>query len=497
MAATRLTQRQNMIPSPLRSEEYVSNSMPPVIGNFSMTSTYVIALFLITNAVSGAAGGPVSLVYLVVGAITFFLPCVIATAQLGVMFPYEGGIYNWTYKALGSNWAFFVSLCYWITGVLASITGADAFVTTLQGLNNSWLSQPWQQGLVIMGLIVFSTMICIQRFRTTQFVVNSIFLLTMGSVCLIGLAAFVWLATGHASATNFTDPSGWQINQSNFFLLSIITLNFIGVNGPMALAGEIKARSVITSHLKWGSLIVFSCYAVVTVAVLVVRGPAMVNAPVLPFEGFTAVYSVLGKFAGSLSVLFFLAYGLLSVIFYSYISSRLILVAAIDSRLPTALGKLNKNRVPAVAVLVQLIFGGFVVGVVFFLVPQFTTIGANAAITLVDIYSILSAATTLIWTIATAFLFVNLVTFFRRRISWTEGYRIFHPLVIWYAIIIGSVACVLTIVGILAYSWIPQYIPGGTWGYVVGGLTAMCLIIVGLFSVVGRGEADFESMQEE
>jgi amino acid transporter len=86
---------------PLQSEEYVPKAMPPILGTWDLTATYIIALFLINNSVLTATGGVVGLVYLLLGAITFLIPCVIAVAQLGMMFPYEGSLYNWTYKALG------------------------------------------------------------------------------------------------------------------------------------------------------------------------------------------------------------------------------------------------------------------------------------------------------------------------------------------------------------------------------------------------------------
>lgn len=407
---------------PLPSQNYVHKTMPGILGQFGMLSIYVVALFLITNGVLGATGGPVSLVYLVIGAITFFIPSIIATAQLGTMFPYEGGIYNWTYQALGANWSFFAGVLYWLTGVLASITGTTALVTTIQGLNPNWLVEPWQQGVVILVVLTLAAFICIQRFRTTQTVVNGIFLLTMLSVFLIGLAVAVWLLQGHHSATNFTDPTGWSINPGNVSYFGIITLNFIGVNSPLNMAGEMAAseterRAMITRQLRWGSLIVFACYVLVMCAVLVVRGPAMLSAPVPAFEGFTVVYQVLGKFAGGIASFCFMSYGVVAAIFYCYSSSRILMVAGIDGRLPVSFGKVSRNRVPAFAVIIQLILGGAIVVLIFFAFPSLG-FGGNAANALVDSYNVLSAATTLVWTVATMFLFINLMVLFRKRTSW-------------------------------------------------------------------------------
>jgi len=67
----------------LRSERYVLLAMPAQLGKADMTIFFIMALFLLSNAVSGAASGPVSLLYLGLGALVFFLPCVVATLQLG------------------------------------------------------------------------------------------------------------------------------------------------------------------------------------------------------------------------------------------------------------------------------------------------------------------------------------------------------------------------------------------------------------------------------
>lgn len=484
------------------SETYVVRTMPAVLGQRDMTITIIMALFLFTNGVSGAAGGPVSLLYLFLGALVFLLPCVVAVIQLGVLLPNEGSLYNWTVRALNPFWGFFIGLCYWLTGVLASLTAGSAFVTTLQGLNNSWLNEPWQQGLVIIALIAVSGVIGVQRMRTTQNVVNGIFVLTVISVFLVGLAAVVWLITGHHSETNFADPTGWTINPGNYFLFAIITLNFIGASGPLNLAGEIRGRGtprlndIIRRHLLWGTPVVVLLYTVVTVSVLVVRGGNILQAPILPFEGFTAINMALGSVFGDIAVICFLAYCLFAVIFYSYASARLLMVAAIDRQVPIRFARLNKNRVPGFALIFQLAATAIVVVLIFILVPALNNFGGTAANTVSEIYNVVAAATTLIWTIATSFFFVNLVFLYRQNRARFLSRRQFPMAVIWLSVLIGGAACLLTIVAILVYPWIPQ-ITSGQWWIVVGGLAFALLIIASLASMLASSEAGWEGMGNE
>jgi amino acid transporter len=484
------------------SETYVVRTMPAVLGQRDMTITFIMALFLFTNAVSGAAGGPVSLLYLFLGALVFFLPCVVATVQLGVLLPNEGSLYNWTIRALNPFWGFFIGLCYWLTGVLASLTAGSAFVSTLQGLNHSWLNEPWQQGVVILVLIIIAGAIGLQRMRTTQNVVNGVFVLTLISVFLVGLAAVVWLATGHHSETNFADPTGWAVNPGNYFLFAIITLNFIGASGPLNLAGEIRGRGtprlsrIIRGHLLWGTPVVIALYTVVTVSVLIIRGANILQAPILSFEGFTAVRMALGSVFSDIAAICFMAYCLVAMIFYSYASARLLMVAGIDRQIPASFARLNKNRVPGSSIIFQVFSTAIVIVLIFILVPIVSNFGGTAANTVSEIYTVVAAATTLIWTIATSFFFVNLIFLYRQNRAEFLSKRQFPMAVIWLSVLVGGLACLVTIIAILVYPWIPQ-ISSNQWWIVVGGLAFALLIIASLFSMVGSGEASWEVMGKE
>lgn len=478
--------------SSLPSEQYIPRAMPPILGTFDMTATYVIALFLINNAVLTATGGTVGLTYLILGAITFFIPCVIAVAQLGVMFPHEGSLYNWTYKALGSYWSFFIGLCYWLSGVLAAVVGGSTFISILQGLNSSWLTEPWQQGLVVLIIIAVATIINLQRFRTVQNFINIAAFIILVAVILMGLSAVVWFAKGHASMTSFSHLDDWNINPTNFALFGVIALNYIGASGPLNMAGEINVRRAITRSLLWGLLIVFTSYFICTFAVLVVRGQAILTAPVLAFEVITTVDTGLGKTAGSITTICILCYYIASTIFYTYMSARLLLVAGIDQRIPTGMGRLNKNRVPANAILVQAVIAAIFTVVIFVIGPYVVTIGKATDVATI-FYNVTAAALTIIWTIATAFFFINLLFIYRRDPQDFRRKRIFPMPIIWASVVVGFIACVLTIIDTLGNSWIVQ-IGNDKWWYIVGGLTLLCLAFAAVGSMVANSEADWESL---
>src|SRR6266498_3500663 len=120
---------------PLPSEDYARRAMPSVLVTKDLLAIFIVTIFFISNAGTAASFGPTAYIYWIVGGITFFIPSVIATAQLGVMYPHEGSIYNWTQKALGPFWSFFAGVCWWFPGPLVIVAVAVTMVTYLQGLN--------------------------------------------------------------------------------------------------------------------------------------------------------------------------------------------------------------------------------------------------------------------------------------------------------------------------------------------------------------------------
>src|SRR6266516_1417327 len=187
----------------LRSERIAAGILPKVLNTFDMVAIFVaIVLFISNSAVMAGGAGPAAYIYWGLGFITFLIPGAIVTGQLGLMFPGEGSIYVWTNKAFGAFLGFFAGFCAWWPVVLVMIATGVAVVTFIQHLGSlfgvSFLTDAWQQGLVIIVVIAFSFIMSIIRLRVTQNFVNIIFVAYGGAILLIGLAGVLWLLSGHA-----------------------------------------------------------------------------------------------------------------------------------------------------------------------------------------------------------------------------------------------------------------------------------------------------------
>lgn len=490
--------------TPLLSEGYVVRAMPALLGSFDMTALYVMIVFFITNAPTVVGGGPAGFTYLGLGALFFFLPCIVATAQLGVMLPHEGSLYNWTHKAFGGYWGFFVAFCAWFPGVLVMVACSDSVVGLLSGLNSSWLQEPWQQGLVISGLIAVTGLIATRRFRSVQYAINVIVCLIFFVVFLLLLAMLLYLFKGNHSQTVFTDATSWGVyftgGNQNINLFGLITLSYLGVEIPMILGGEIigsgapslKTRKVITRHLLWGTILVFVGYGIATLALLVMQGPTNGSVPM-------AIVMSIGQELGTpmayLAVVIIMAFFVVDIIVYNMIYARLLLVAAIDKHLPKSAGKLNRYRMPSNAILFQAAVAIMITLIVFVFIPQFVSLHESSVTLSLQVYNIMQASVTLVWAISTLFLFITLFHFMYQDREAFRKQQIFPRWMLFLANVLGSIGSLAAIVCTLLFSWIVSLnISNGLWSLIVGGSTVLLLALAGIGSVLASGQASWEQI---
>src|SRR5260370_20786046 len=357
----------------LPSEEYSTKAMPKVAGPLGLIATYVLIIFFITNTPSAIQAGAGTFTFWIVGGLTFFLLCAICTAQLGHMFPHEGSLYNWTHRAFGGYWSFFVSFCAWFPCILLMIVAAEGVVGYLQGLNSNWLTQPWQQGLVLMLIVAFSGFIATRRFATTLNLVKVVLGIAVLEVFITGLAGVVWLLQGHHAATSFKTPTDWGFawNPNGFYtsaLFAFIVQSFLGIEVQLNMGGEMTGRKTVTRHLFWGTILVLVGYLVTTFGLLTVVGTAPSGNP---FAMVLAVKIALGPVVGNILAILIMCNFVVTPAIYSYSYARLLLVVGIDQRFPMRVARLNNNDDPANAIIFQTIVAMGFAFILFVVIPLF------------------------------------------------------------------------------------------------------------------------------
>src|SRR5579872_2171610 len=358
----------------LTSERIAGGILPKVLNTFDMVAIFVAIVLFITNTTGFFGSGPVSMTYLVLGFVTFLIPGAIVTGQLGKLFPGEGSIYLWTYKAFGAFAGFFAGFAAWWPGILVMLATGTVVVQYLQTLLNTTFD-PWAQGLITLAVIVGSAALASLRFRLTQNMVNAVFLLYSFGMGLMVLAGIIWLAQGHHSYTNFshfdTSTGGWfqgtnhnpfDFNSSvqTWSLFGFVILALLGIEVPLNMGVEVADQRAITRYLFWGGIIVMVAYVAVNWALMVAAPPAQGgNLGALA----VMVNDVMGVFFEWVVGLILIAFFLFITVVYNYSFARLLFVSGLDKRLPPAVSKLNAARVPYVAIIVQTVLASiFAIG---------------------------------------------------------------------------------------------------------------------------------------
>lgn len=471
----------------LSSEEYVRQTMPHTVGTFELLMMVMLYMFTITNPIGTISAGAAGISYWIVGGIVFFIPTVIATAQLAKMFPHEGSTYVWTHKALGGFWSFFATITFWLPGMLAMIGFATTVVSILQGLNSAWLTEPWQQGLLTIGLLLLSTVLSLQRFRVLLHLVSAATIITYAIVLLIGLTAVAWVLTGHHVATDLA-PHNWSLNGGNLGLFGTVVIAYLGIDAPLVVAGERKQNFSVRKALFWGSLAVLAAYLIISFALVIVEGPTNVS-QIGNFSVIAVIQQMFGKAVADVVTVAALAYFPIFLALNGSLFARLLMTTSIDRRLPVGLARLNKNRVPGNAIIFQSIVMVIFVAIAFGL-PYIIPLGKPADLNS-EVVTITLSMMTLVWSISTVFMFLDLFIFYLRDRAGFVRQRIFPMPVLWFCIIVAPIACVLAIILTLAYSPLPQ-LSADQWKYIVGGLTVMCLVICATVSLYATSEAAWQ-----
>jgi glutamate:GABA antiporter len=478
----------------LRSERIAGGILPKVLNSFDMVAIFVaIVLFISNSAIMAGGAGPSAYTYWLLGFVTFLIPGAIVTGQLGLMFPGEGSIYVWTSKAFGPFMGFFAGFCAWWPGVLVMIATGDAVVSLIQQLNANFLTEPWQQGLVIILVIAFSYLLSILRFRVTQNFVNIVFVAYGGAILLIGLAGL--LSLGHPAAVDYSTKS-WLPVPSTWTFYGTVILALLGIEVPLNMGVEINDARAITRYLLWGSAVVMAAYLLGTFGVMVAVPLKDQGNPSAIAEAVQLGFGAAGPALGYLVNFIFIGFFIFNTAVYNYSFGRLLFVSGLDSRLPAVMSKVNANKVPWVAVLVQSIISAFFTALAFIIAPYALNTGLKPADLSTVIYDILQAAVTVIWCVSMVILFIDVVIIRSKYHDAFTRYRLAPDWVFYVCSVLGLVASAVGVYVTFTGPW-TSLVSYNQWVLWIGGIGVLSLIVGIALFFVGRATTRSDVSDEE
>src|SRR5579859_3068619 len=475
---------QNAIGEPLRSEQRTGELLPRTLSRVDMLVIFIAIVLFIPNAsvVQATQGtGAVTYLYWVIGTLTFLIPGAIICAQLNHFLPVDGAIYVWTHRALGPLWGFFAGFCAWFPGVLVLLAAADSITALIQGIgaqiagpNANWLNQPWQQGSIVIGILLLSGWLSTLSLPRIMRIAKGVIAFYLLSIFIVGLAGIVWLASGHSSQVplNITHAT---FGTPHIVLYGVIVLALLGIEVPLNMAAETSQPHASRLFLRWGSLIVLLAYIIGTFGVMAVVPVSQASSP---YSTLTAVNLVFGAPIAIAVGIVFISFFVLVSVMYNVTFARILFVSALDHRLPTSLAEINRHHAPSRAIFTQTAVVFAIALFTYFLGPLLY-IGRGPEFS-AQVYNISQATTSVIWCISMVFLFLDLPILlyrFRTFLSRWPDQLIAPTWVLYLCSVVGGLASILGIWATLTASWDNTLISDKDWTIYVGVCTLVSLVI--------------------
>src|SRR5438034_834228 len=307
----------------------------------------------------------------------------------------------------------------------------------------------------------------------------------------LGLAGLAWLLGGHPAANDLSTKAIFGLNSGNATFYGLVILALLGIEVPLNMGVEIKERKAITSYLVWGSVVVMAAYLILTWGAMVVVPQKDANSTYAILQ---AVQTGLGAVPAVLVTLVLIAFFIFNTTVYNYSFARLLFVSGLDRRLPAIMGRVNRNKVPHIAVLTQAVITSVITFLAFFI------FGGNANLS-TGIYIALQAAVTVIWCLSMVFLFVDVLIIRSKYPEEFKREQLVPVGVFWAASIMGAIASavgvLVTLTGgwlldpnhQLAGSWNPKIIDQGPWILIVGGVAVASLGVAVIVYLLGLNTA--------
>ena len=221
-------------------------TLPRTLGVRDLVLFNLVAVVGLRWLATAAKAGPSALVLWLLAAVFFFVPQGLVVTELSSRFPQEGGIYQWTKRALGEKHGYLCGWCYWVCNVLYYpnlLISTAVIATYVVGQGDSGLANSWAYVLsatlvclwlaVLMNIVGLGTGKWLQNAGGVGTYIPGIILILLGGYAV---------ATGHPSANpatraNITPDLG---HLPGLNLWASIAFAFAGLELSSALGGEVR-----------------------------------------------------------------------------------------------------------------------------------------------------------------------------------------------------------------------------------------------------------------
>jgi glutamate:GABA antiporter len=462
----------------LTTELVPEQVLPKVMTTFGLTATYVFIICWITGSSVMAAGGWTAIPMWVLGILTFLVPAGMAVAELGNLWPGEGGVYIWATRTMGETWGFIGGYLSWIPVIL---NAASSPAVMLQFILLAFHAELGLTLSIILQLVILWAVIglALAKLAANQRIMNIVFVVYWVLTAVIFVSGVVY-AVNHGSGTPFSWHAATVPDFAGAgFLYGTVLLYLLGVETPYNMGAEfLSVRKSGPKMVIWGSAALVAIYLLTTLGTMMVL-------PSDEIDPVTGVIAMLGT-AAPAGVMEACALVLAAIIFvalmtYQVTYSRLIFVSGLERHLPRIFTHLNpRTRNPVTAVLIQGVLSSLIL------------VGLYSQSSMANVTIFIQGGLSTVWLIS-GFFFLFPVILARKkyadRYANEKFWRIPGGSVgVWLTVIVGTLGTIGGIYYSFAKSWIAD-VPDSEWMVWTGGISIGFAVLGLIVYVFGRRSA--------
>src|SRR5690242_20048853 len=314
---------------------------------FDMIFFTVCAIVALDTIGASSAGGPQSLFWLGVSAVTFLIPYGLITAELGAAFPTEGATYDWVRLAYGHFSGAVVGVLYWLSNPIwlgGTLTaGAIAAYDALWGTHLGGNIVP--EMIVAFLFIWVAVGMNILSLRYMKWVPNLGAIVRLALIALFAVVVIISATQGNlkGSLNGFFPPLDSSFPVVLIGVLSVIVFQWIGFELQTNASEEMdNPQRDIPRAVYASGLISFLGYAIPILGVVLILSQdqlSNVSGFVSAFQfGSTTVFGSAAPFFNHLAAIAFVFVLLSSGTTWLMGSDRLMAIGALAGSGPQQLG---------------------------------------------------------------------------------------------------------------------------------------------------------------
>jgi amino acid transporter len=313
---------------------------------------------------TAAKAGPSAIALWLLAALFFFVPQGLVVGELSSRFPDEGGIYQWTKRALGERHGYVCGWCYWINNVLYYpnlLMSAAVIATYAIGKGDSALASSWTYVLPATLLCLWlAAMLNIVGVGSGKWLQNAGGIGTYVPGVIMVALAIAFVVTGRPSANPITTssivPNLGSLQGLN--LWASIAFAFAGLELSSSMGGEVRdPRRTLPRSVLVSAPLIAAAYVLGTWALLRIVPAGDVNIVSGLLQSISSGARTLSPALWWLAPLAAAAYTLGNVGgvgAWLTAPARVAFAIGLDRYFPPAFGRVHpKWKTPYVAILVQ------------------------------------------------------------------------------------------------------------------------------------------------